>query len=130
MLRRMTSLRPTLIAAPSVLAVATGAALAQPKPAPVPKDTQAKYEPPSGPGAGQAFLRQFEGEWTVERNFYPPDGGAAKKASGECTQKMVQDVQLRTICALRSTPLAPTWGFPASRCRASQRAPGRSYFTA
>jgi hypothetical protein len=75
------------------LGLAAGAALAQPKPpAPAPpKDTQAKFEPPSGPGAGQAFLKQFEGEWTVERNFYPPGGGAPNHATGECTQKMVQD---------------------------------------
>jgi hypothetical protein len=74
-------------------AVASGAALAQPKPAPPapPKDTQARFEPPSGPGAGQAFLNQFEGEWTVERNFYPPGGGAPNHATGECTQRMVQD---------------------------------------
>ncbi|HEX3762709.1 MAG TPA: DUF1579 family protein [Kofleriaceae bacterium] len=79
------------------LATAAGAALAQPRPAtpaqapPASKDTQAKFEPPSGPGAGQAFLKQFEGEWTVERNFYPPGGGAPNRATGECTQKMVQD---------------------------------------
>ena len=74
------------------LGLAASAALAQPRPAPAPpKDTQAKFEPPSGPGAGQAFLKQFEGEWTVERNFYPPGGGAPNKATGECTQKMVQD---------------------------------------
>ena len=29
--------------------------------------------------------------WTVERIFYPPSGGAPNKATGECTQKMVQD---------------------------------------
>ena len=55
------------------------------------KDAQARYEPPSGPGAGQAFLAKFEGQWTVERIFYPPSGGAPAKATGECTQKMVQD---------------------------------------
>ena len=55
------------------------------------KDVQQRYEPPSGPGAGQAFLKTFEGEWTVERNFYPPSGGAPSKATGEATQKMVQD---------------------------------------
>jgi hypothetical protein len=60
-------------------------------PAPPPKDTQAQFEPPGGPGAGQAFLKTFEGEWTVERNFYPPGGGAPRKATGECSQKMVQD---------------------------------------
>ena len=74
------------------LGMAAGSALAQPRPAPAPpRDTQAKFEPPSGPGAGQAFLKQFEGEWTVERNFYPPGGGAPNHATGECTQKMVQD---------------------------------------
>lgn len=55
------------------------------------KDAQQRYEPSSGPGAGQAFLKTFEGEWTVERIFYPPSGGAPSKAPGECTQKMVQD---------------------------------------
>jgi hypothetical protein len=90
----MTSLRSTRLLHLALLALglAAGAALAQPKPAPAqPKDTQAKFEPPSGPGAGQAFLKQFEGEWTVERNFYPPGGGAPNHATGECTQKMVQD---------------------------------------
>lgn len=69
------------------------AALAQDSkpPAPAPRDTQAQFEPPTGPGVGQAFLKTFEGEWTVERNFYPPGGGAPRKASGEATQKMVQD---------------------------------------
>ena len=51
------------------------------------KDAQARYEPPSGPGAGQAFLAKFEGQWTVERIFYPPSGGAPAKATGECAQK-------------------------------------------
>ncbi|HEX8114869.1 MAG TPA: DUF1579 family protein [Kofleriaceae bacterium] len=93
----MTSFRSTRpVLALLALAVTTSAALAQPKPAPPappapPKDTQAKFEPPSGPGAGQAFLKQFEGEWTVERNFYPPGGGAPNHATGECTQKMMQD---------------------------------------
>jgi hypothetical protein len=93
---RRARLWPALLA----LAMASGAALAQkppePKPgpapaSPAPRDTQAKYEPPSGPGAGQQFLKTFEGEWTVVRNFNPPNGGPASKATGECTQKMVQD---------------------------------------
>jgi len=72
----------TLGAAAAVLAQAT----------PVPgKDAQARYEPPSGPGAGQAFLKTFEGDWTVERNFYPPSGKAVNRATGECRQQMVQD---------------------------------------
>jgi hypothetical protein len=92
----MTSFRSTRpVLALLAVALTAGAALAQPKPAPpaqpAPKDTQAKFEPPSGPGAGQAFLKQFEGEWAVERNFYPPSGGPPNHATGECTQKMVQD---------------------------------------
>jgi len=55
------------------------------------KDVHATYEPPSGPGAGQAFLKRFEGEWDVQRNFYPPSGGPPSRATGECTQKMIQD---------------------------------------
>src|SRR5215470_13753905 len=68
------------------IAVAQDATPAAPK-----KDAQARYEPPSGPGVGQEFLSKFSGEWTVERIFYPPSGGAPAKATGECTQKMVQD---------------------------------------
>src|SRR4029077_6327032 len=56
-----------------------------------PADVHSRYEPPSGPGAGQAFLKTFEGEWTVERNFYPPSGGAPSRATGECTQKMIKE---------------------------------------
>jgi len=93
-----TWLFPTVFA----LTLTSAAALAQkpptpaaPPPAPPPaapaKDTQTKYEPPSGPGEGQAFLQKFEGQWTVERNFYPPSGGPVSRATGECTQKMVQD---------------------------------------
>lgn len=55
------------------------------------KDVQARFEPPSGPGAGQEFLKKFEGDWTVERIFYPPSGGSPARATGEATQKMVQD---------------------------------------
>jgi hypothetical protein len=72
------------------LAAAAGAQDAK-APATTPRDTQAQFEPPGGPGAGQAFLKTFEGEWTVERNFYPPSGGPPRKAAGECSQKMVQD---------------------------------------
>jgi hypothetical protein len=76
----------------TVAVLAAGAAVAQqPTPASPPKDVQARFEPPSGPGAGQAFLKTFEGEWSVVRNFYPPSGGAPRSATGECTQKMVQD---------------------------------------
>lgn len=105
-----------LLLAVFAITLAPTAALAQPAPQPAPtapraptkptppaaptppktptapaKDTQSRYEPPAGPGAGQEFLKTFEGEWTVERNFYPPSGGPVSKATGECTQKMVQD---------------------------------------
>lgn len=51
----------------------------------------APFEPPSGPGAGQAFLKTFEGDWDVEKVFYPPSGGSPSRSSGDCVQKMVQD---------------------------------------
>lgn len=82
-----------LVAAVLVIA-ASHLAVAQKPPAPAPapvKDVHARYEPPSGPGAGQDYLKTYEGEWSVERNFYPPGGGPPSKATGECTQKMVQD---------------------------------------
>lgn len=87
--RRVRDLAAALTLAGALLAPA----LAQDAKAPTPpaKDTQAQFEPPGGPGAGQAFLKTFEGEWSVERNFYPPNGGPPRKATGECTQKMVQD---------------------------------------
>jgi len=56
-----------------------------------PRDFQTRYEPPSGPGVGQTYLKTYEGEWTVVRNFYPPNGGPVSKATGDATQKMVQD---------------------------------------
>lgn len=69
-----------------------GALVARQATPPAPnKNVQERFEPPSGPGAGQAYLKTYEGEWTVVRNFYPPSGGPPSTATGECTQKMVQD---------------------------------------
>ena len=51
----------------------------------------APFEPAAGPGAGQAFLKTFEGDWDVEKVFYPPSGSAPSRSGGECVQKMVQD---------------------------------------
>lgn len=82
--------RTLVILCAAALATST-LVLAQQAMPPAQKDVQAKFEPPSGPGAGQEFLKKFEGEWTVERIFYPPAGGPPRRASGECTQKMVQD---------------------------------------
>lgn len=60
-------------------------------PAAPPPSGAAPFEPPSGPGVGQAFLKTFEGEWNVEKVFYPPSGGAPSRSGGDCVQKMVQD---------------------------------------
>ena len=79
------------VLAVSLTGAASAAAQESVTPAAPKKDAQTRYEPPSGPGAGQAFLKTFEGDWTVERIFYPPSGGPPAKATGECTQKMVQD---------------------------------------
>ena len=78
-------------AALALIGTAPGKTQEQRTPATTPRDVQGRVEPPSAPGAGQAFLKTFEGEWTVERNFYPPSGGAPNRATGEATQKMVQD---------------------------------------
>jgi Protein of unknown function (DUF1579) len=85
----MTRFRTIVCALAMITALA--AIAQQPTPAEPKKDVQARSEPPSGPGAGQAFLKTFEGEWSVVRNFYPPSGGAPRSATGECTQNMVQD---------------------------------------
>jgi hypothetical protein len=50
-------------------------------PAAPPPSGAAPFEPPSGP----------EGEWNVEKVFYPPSGGAPSRSGGDCVQKMVQD---------------------------------------
>jgi hypothetical protein len=80
-----------VLAAVLILVAAGTAAQEARTPTPAPADVQSRYEPPAGPGTGQAFLKTFEGEWTVERNFYPPSGGPPNHATGECSQKMVQD---------------------------------------
>jgi hypothetical protein len=74
-----------------ILASAGGSAQEPGTPSPTPRGVQERYEPPAGPGVGQAFLETFEGDWSVERNFYPPSGGAPTRATGECAQRMVQD---------------------------------------
>src|SRR5262249_3970633 len=79
-------------AAALVLGAAANAQQAPPAAPSTPgKDVQARFEPPSGPGAAQEHLKKFEGEWTVERIFCPPSGGSPSRASGEATQKMVQE---------------------------------------
>ncbi len=60
------------------------------KPRP-PGDAQSSYEPRATPGAGQALLAQFVGDWDVVKTFYPSNGGAPVQTKGECQQKMVQE---------------------------------------
>lgn len=58
---------------------------------PSPKaEPQAAYEPRGKPGAGQALLSQFAGDWDVVKTFYPAKGDPVQ-TKGECHQRMVQD---------------------------------------
>lgn len=54
-------------------------------------DPQSTVEPKSGPGEGQAFLKQFVGDWNVQKAFYPRGGGEPARATGECKQTMIHD---------------------------------------
>lgn len=58
------------------------------QPPPDKKDPQSSIEPRSAPGAGQKFLQQFVGDWTVEKSFHPRDG-APVKTMGTCRQEMI-----------------------------------------
>ena len=55
------------------------------------KDPQQAFEPRSGPGAGQAFLKKFVGDWVVEKKFFPRGGSAANTTAGTCKQEMIHD---------------------------------------
>ena len=52
---------------------------------------QARYEPRGKPGAGQALLAQFAGEWDVVKTFHPANGGPPVQTKGECRQTMIHD---------------------------------------
>ena len=54
-----------------------------------PKDAQSAFEPSSGPGAGQEFLKTFEGDWTVDKVFHRASGEDVH-TPGECHQQMIQ----------------------------------------
>ena len=51
---------------------------------------QKKFEPRSEPGAGQAYLARFAGDWKVVKTFHPRSG-APVVANGTCRQAMVRD---------------------------------------
>jgi hypothetical protein len=53
------------------------------------QEPQAKFEPRSSPGAGQAYLKRFVGDWAVAKAFYPRQGEPSRSA-GTCRQAMVQ----------------------------------------
>lgn len=53
-----------------------------------PKDPQGSYDPKSAPGAGQKYLEQFAGDWSVEKIFHPRDGDPVT-TKGECHQAMI-----------------------------------------
>lgn len=53
-------------------------------------DPQAKFEPRSGPGAGQKLLAEFAGDWDVVKIFHPRTGEPVR-AVGECRQRMIHD---------------------------------------
>ncbi|HEY1379137.1 MAG TPA: DUF1579 family protein [Gemmataceae bacterium] len=77
------------IAAAVVLAALAVAAPGQDRPAPAGKaDPQSTIEPRSGPGAGQAFLAKFVGDWDVAKTFYSRSGEAAR-SKGTCRQTMI-----------------------------------------
>ncbi len=62
-----------------------------PQPAARPRaDAQERYEPRAAPGAGQALLAKFAGDWDVVKTFFPFNGPAVKTA-GECRQRMVHE---------------------------------------
>jgi hypothetical protein len=56
--------------------------------APPQKDAQVRFEPPSGPGAGQALLAKFAGDWDVVKSFYPR-AGEPVRAEGTCRQALI-----------------------------------------
>jgi len=49
-----------------------------------------KFEPRSEPGAGQAYLARFAGDWEVVKTFHPREG-APVVTKGRCRQAMVRD---------------------------------------
>lgn len=53
-------------------------------------DPQNAYEPKNPPGAGQALLAKFEGDWDMVKTFYPAKGDPIRTL-GECKQRMIQD---------------------------------------
>jgi hypothetical protein len=60
------------------------------EPARKPSDPQNAYEPKNQPGAGQALLAKFAGDWDMVKTFFPAKGDPVRTL-GECRQRMIQD---------------------------------------
>jgi hypothetical protein len=60
------------------------------EPAKKPGDPQNAYEPKNPPGAGQALLAKFAGDWDMVKTFFPAKGDPVR-TMGECKQRMIQD---------------------------------------
>ena len=78
-----------LIAIVAVAVMTVGQSQEPSRPSPK-AEPQAAYEPRGKPGAGQAFLSQFAGDWDVVKTFFPAKGDPVQ-TKGECRQRMVQD---------------------------------------
>lgn len=67
--------------AAAILLIATALAAQQ---------THSQYEPPNAPGAGQALLAQFAGDWDMVQTFFPRSGQPIV-TKGTCRQRMIHD---------------------------------------
>src|SRR3954468_4671593 len=54
------------------------------------QETHAAYERGGKPGAGQALLAQFAGDWTMVKTFFPAKGEPVV-TRGTCHQAMIAD---------------------------------------
>jgi Protein of unknown function (DUF1579) len=89
--RRLRGVARAALAAMMLVSAVRAAALAPPPSPPPPRhDAQERYEPRSAPGAGQALLAKFAGDWNVVKTFYPMQGEPVR-TQGECRQRMVHD---------------------------------------
>ncbi len=74
----------------ATMATAAGLLIAAAGPAGGQQDPQNRFEPRSGPGAGQKFLETFAGDWSVTKTFYPRAGGPVR-TEGRCHQAMIHE---------------------------------------
>jgi Protein of unknown function (DUF1579) len=54
------------------------------------KSDRSKFEPRSEPGAGQALLKRFEGDWDVTKTIHRQTGDPSRTI-GRCRQTMIHD---------------------------------------